>query len=148
MRIYGNNKRSITSKNNLKPYFVETRPLQYIYSEGELLQVEKNKIFKKCNNAPVKTLIGVYTASLDQHELTECYHIVPNHVTEDIVQHVYRLSPTSEVECVLEYTNNTNNNSNNSNKLKDVYLQVNSATPDSIHTPAIKNDILKIFALL
>ena len=147
MRIYGNNKRSITSKNNLKPYFVEMRPLQYIYSEGELLQVEKHKIFKKRNNAPVKTLIGVYTASLDQHELTECYHIAPNHVTEDIVQHVYRLSPTSEVECVLEYMKNVNN-VNNVNKLKDVYLQVNSATPDSIHTPAIKNDILKFFALL
>ena len=45
------------------------------------------------------------------------------------------------------YVNNVNN-VNNVNKLKDVYLQVNSATPDSIHTPAIKNDILKFFALL
>lgn len=147
MRIYGSNKRSITSKNNLKPYFVETRKLQYIHSEGEILQIDtyKHKLDtcrKIQTNEPVKTLIGVYTATLYSHELSECYQIAPNHVVEDVIQHIYRLTPTSEVECVLEYAINANN------VIKDVYLQVSSSTPDYIHTPAIKSDILKFFALL
>jgi hypothetical protein len=133
MRIYGQpNKRSITGKNNLIPYFWETRKKQYIWTDDGVKQIEQNKMYNvMIKDAPVvKTLIGVYTVTVELH---------PTHYVEDLTQLVYRLTPTSEVECIMEY---------NENQLKDVYLQLPLNNLDSIHSPMIKSDILKFFTLL
>ena len=144
MRIYSQpNKRSITGKNNLIPYFWETRKKQYIFTEDGVKQIEQNKMFNiTIKDVPiVKTLIGVYAVTVDMSEILkelEDYQLNPVHYVEDLTQLVYRLTPTSEVECIMEY---------NENQLKDVYLQLPLNNLDSIHSPTIKTDILKFFAL-
>lgn len=145
MRIYGQpNKRSITGKNNLIPYFWETRKKQYIWTDDGVKQIEQNKMYNvMIKDVPVvKTLIGVYTVTVDMSEMqkeAEDYQLHPTHYVEDLTQLVYRLTPTSEVECIMEY---------NENQLKDVYLQLPLNNVDSIHSPMIKSDILKFFTLL
>ena len=160
MRIYCNNKRSITSKSNLHPYFHETRVLQQLWSPEGLIQIatananagananaNANRLYR-CrikDGKTFKTLLGAWPVTIDMSEIikeNECYQILPEAQHESITQHVYKLAPTSSVECIIEYKKDS---------VHDCYLyisDVSTTQEDIIYKPEIKQDIMHILSLL
>ena len=143
MRIYilSNSLLKKNSLAKLEPYFQGTRHISYIWSIQGLLQVENNKIYQVRIHDVLarKSLLGAYPITIDESEFIreeECFQIAPRSYKEYTTLKSYRLTPTSEVEWVLEFKED---------ELHDNYFQL-PKTAD-IHTPKIKAELLTFLNL-
>jgi hypothetical protein len=143
MRIYilsnSQLKKNILTK--LEPYFQTMRRISFIWSTLGLLQVENHKIYQiRINDVPIKkTLLGAFPVTIDESEFIreeECFQVAPRSYKEYTILKSYRLSPTSDVEWVLEYKDD---------ELHDNYFQL--PTTVDIHTPKIKAELLEFLNL-
>ena len=145
MRIYSQpNKRSITGKNNLIPYFWETRKKQYIFTEDGVKQIEQNKMYNiMIKDVPiVKTLLGAYPVTIDASDFVkvdeEWYQVPPETHPELIVQKVYKASVSMKLEWVFEYDSS-------GEVLRDNYFYL--PPNEDIHASENKADLMKFLNL-
>ena len=143
MRIYilSNSLLKKNSLAKLEPYFQGVRHISYIWSIQGLLQVENNKIYQVRIHDVLarKSLLGAYPITIDESEFIreeECFQIAPRAYKEYTTLKSYRLTPSSEVEWVVEYKDD---------ELHDNYFQLPKTV--DIHTPKIKAELLEFLNL-
>ena len=135
----------------LTPYLYLERDLTYIWSTDGLLQMEGNKLYRQSiKDVPlIKTIFGAYPVTLDASTFLntageEEFQVVPGAKVEQIKQKMYRLSPTSLVNCVFEY--------NSKNELMDQYfsIEMNGLVVDvsNIHANPIKGELMQYCKLI
>jgi hypothetical protein len=143
MRIYilsnSSVKKNILAK--IEPYFRELRQISYIWSVNGLLQVENNKIYQiKIKDVVAhKSLLGAYPITIDESEFIreeECFQIAPRSYKEYTTLKSYRLTPSSQVEWIMEYKDD---------ELHDNYFQLPKTV--DIHAPKIKAEFLEFLKL-
>jgi len=147
MRIFILSNQYIESHNILKklePFINKTSYISYIWSINGLMEIEDNQIYNvDIVDIPViKTMIGVYPVSIDKSKFIRSeeisYQVAPRAYNEYTEEQRFRLTPTSQIEWVVEFQNDI---------LHDNYFYIPGDNDTIIHKEPIRSELMKYLQL-
>ena len=123
----------------LESFIQKTSYISYIWSVNGLLEIEDNTIYTiDIVDVPVvKTMFGAYPVSIDKSKFIrteKCYQTAPRSYNEYTEEQRFRLTPTSQVEWVLEFKDDI---------LHDNYFYIPLDNEGSIHKEPIRSELMK-----
>ena len=127
----------------LEPFIHRTSYISYIWSMNGLIEVEDNIIYNiDIVDVPVvKTLFGAYPATIDKSKfirIEECYQTAPRSYNDYTEEQRFRLTPTSQVEWVVEFKDDV---------LYDNYFYIPGDDDSIIHKEPIRSELTKYLQL-
>jgi len=147
MRIFILSNQYIESHNILKklePFINKTSYISYIWAINGLMEIEDNQIYNvDIVDIPViKTMIGVYPVSIDKSKFIRSeeisYQVAPRAYNEYTEEQRFRLTPTSQIEWVVEFQNDI---------LHDNYFYIPGDNDTIIHKEPIRSELMKYLQL-
>jgi len=143
MKIYikNYNIHDLTEKTHLlKKYYNNSKKIIFIYSNEGVFQINDNTIMKmnivkdKINKMSNGIIVDESEIVYEKHT-----HIPFEHVFQNTIQHIYKISPSSKLKLVIEENPETF-------VPIDFYFETN--IEDKIYNPIIKDDLNVFLSLL
>ena len=141
MKIYINdyNLKNIPTKfEKLKHYFVQKTNFIMVYSDEGIYKINENSV-QKLNIVSDNTRTLKENIIIDESVIhyEECNYIPYFHIANKITKHIYRVSPKSKLNLVIETISTENDEINM--KPYDFYFE--SSIVDNIYNSIIKDDL-------
>ena len=141
MKIYirdYNIKNIIHKLDALHKYYNHQTTIIMVYSDEGIYKINENNI-QKLNIVTDKTIKIQENIIVDESEILfeECNYIPHSHVVNKITKHIYRVSPKSKLNLVIETISKENDRENI--VPIDFYFEANIL--DNICNPIIKDDL-------